>query len=156
LSTTVEAYAALRLAGDDVGAAHMRRARDWILDQGRLERTRTFTRMWMALFGIWAWDALPALPPEMIFFPRWFPLNAYDFGCWARQTIVPLTIVSALKPVRRLSFDLAELRSGAQPLEREGLRTWEGRFERLDDVLRTYERRPNQRLRRAALRAATD
>ena len=155
LSTTVEAYAALRLAGDPADAAHMLRARAWIIDQGGLERTRTFTRMWMALFGIWSWNDLPALPPEMVFAPRWFPLNPYDFGCWARQTIVPLTIVSALKPVRRLPFDLAELRSGAPALPRGSLRTWEGRFERVDDVIRAYDRRPNHRLRRAALRAAT-
>jgi squalene-hopene/tetraprenyl-beta-curcumene cyclase len=156
LSTTVEAYAALRLAGDPADAAHMRRAREWILDRGGLERTRMFTRMWMALFGIWPWTDLPALPPEMVFAPRWFPLNPYDFGCWARQTIVPLTVVSALKPVRRLPFDLAEIRSGAPPLPRQGLRTWDGRFERVDDLLRAYDRRPNPRLRRAALRAATD
>src|SRR5438876_2712239 len=155
LSTTVEAYAALRLAGDPADAAHLRRARAWILDHGGLERARVFTRMWMALFGIWSWDDLPVLPPEVVFFPRWFPLNPYDFGSWARQTIVPLTIVSALKPVRRLSFDLAELRSGAPPLPRHGLRTLEGRFERLDDLLRAYDRRPHRALRRAALQRAT-
>ena len=155
LSTTVEAYAALRLAGDPADAAHLRRARAWILDHGGLERARVFTRMWMALFGIWSWDDLPVLPPEVVFFPRWFPLNPYDFGSWARQTIVPLTIVSALKPVRRLPFDLAELRSGAPPLPRHGLRTLEGRFERVDDLLRAYDRRPHRALRRAALRRAT-
>jgi squalene-hopene/tetraprenyl-beta-curcumene cyclase len=155
LSTTAEAYAALRLAGDPADAAHMRRAREWILGQGGLERTRVFTRMWMALFGIWSWDELPVLPPEVLFFPEWFPLNPYDFGCWARQTIVPLTIVSALKPVRPLSFDLAELRSGA-PTPRHDLRSWEGRFERIDDALRAYDRRPHRGLRRAALRRATE
>ncbi len=156
LSTGVEAYAALRLAGDPADAEHMRRAREWILDQGGLERTRVFTRMWMALFGIWPWDELPALPPEMVFFPHWFPLNPYDFGCWARQTIVPLTVVSAWKPVRRLPFDLAELRSGAPAVPRHDLRSWEGRFERFDAALRAYERHPHRGLRRAALRRATE
>src|SRR5499427_10727983 len=33
LSTTVEAYVALRLAGDAPDALHLRRARDWILPQ---------------------------------------------------------------------------------------------------------------------------
>ena len=28
----------------------------------------------------------PTLPPELIFLPQWFPLNVYDWGCWARQT----------------------------------------------------------------------
>jgi len=42
-----------------------------------------FTRVWLALFGLWPWDRLPDLPPELIFFPSWFPLNIYNFGCWA-------------------------------------------------------------------------
>ena len=57
---------------------------------------------------------LPALPPELILLPSWFPLNIYDFGCWARQTIVPLTVVAAHRPARALGFSLAELRTGAR------------------------------------------
>ena len=63
--------------------------------------------------------------------------------------------VDGILDCRRLSFDLSELRSGAPPLPRHGLRTWEGRFERVDDVLRAYDRRPNRALRRAALHHAT-
>src|SRR6266496_1244097 len=42
LSTTVEAYLALRLAGDEPDAPHMKQARAWILDQGGLEATFFF------------------------------------------------------------------------------------------------------------------
>ena len=38
LSTTVEAYAALRLAGDPADAEHLRRAREWIRDSGGVEQ----------------------------------------------------------------------------------------------------------------------
>ncbi|HEY1330320.1 MAG TPA: squalene--hopene cyclase [Actinomycetota bacterium] len=151
LSTTVEAYAALRLAGDPPDAAHMRLASSWILDQGGLERTRVFTHVWLALFGLWSWNELPTLPPEVVFFPAWFPLNIYDFACWARQTLVPLTIVSALKPVRPIGFRLDELRSGLPRPPRRPLSTWEGRLERVDDVLRAYARVAPRRLRRAAM-----
>src|ERR671930_1566788 len=48
LSTTVEAYAALRLAGDPPQAEHMRSAREFVLDRGGLERSRVFTRLWLA------------------------------------------------------------------------------------------------------------
>ena len=65
-----------------------------------MERARVFTRMWLALFGEWSWDQIPALPPEVIFLPEWFPLNIYDFACWARQTIVALTVVGAHRPVK--------------------------------------------------------
>ncbi|WP_302848934.1 prenyltransferase/squalene oxidase repeat-containing protein, partial [Streptomyces sp. CC77] len=100
LSATVEAYVALRLAGDPPDAPHMARAAAWVRDRGGIAATRVFTRIWLALFGWWKWDDLPELPPELIYLPPWFPLNIYDFGQWARQTIVPLTIVSAKRPVR--------------------------------------------------------
>ena len=85
LSTTVEAYVALRLAGDEPSEAHMSAAAKYVIAQGGLERTRVFTRIWLAMFGEWSWDELPIMPPEMIFLPSWFPLNIYDWGCWARD-----------------------------------------------------------------------
>ena len=112
LSTTVEAYVALRLAGDEPSAPHMRRARDWILAQGGVEATRVFTRLWLALSGRWSWDDLPVIPPELIYLPSWFPLNIYDWGCWARQTIVALAIVQSFRPSRPLPFTIDELKTG--------------------------------------------
>src|SRR5580658_7010539 len=111
LSTTVEAYVALRLAGHAPDAAQMARAASWIRGQGGIPATRVFTRIWLALFGQWSWDDLPVMPPEMVYLPAWFPLNVYDWACWARQTIVPLTVVGSLRPVRSLPFGLDELYS---------------------------------------------
>jgi squalene-hopene/tetraprenyl-beta-curcumene cyclase len=156
LSTTVESYAALRLAGDPPDASHMRAARTFILDRGGLERTRVFTRLWLALFGVWPWDEVPALPPELIFFPKWFPFNVYDWACWARQTIVPLTIVGSFRPVRPLGFSLEEIKSGLPAPPRHPFSTWKGRFERIDQLLHRYERHPNRRLRQEARRRATE
>jgi squalene-hopene/tetraprenyl-beta-curcumene cyclase len=112
LSTTVEAYVALRLAGDPVDAPHMAAARSWILAHGGVEATRVFTRLWLALSGRWSWDDLPVIPPELIYLPSWFPLNIYDWGCWARQTIVALAIVQSFRPSRPLPFTIDELKTG--------------------------------------------
>jgi squalene-hopene/tetraprenyl-beta-curcumene cyclase len=155
-STTIEAYAALRLDGDPVDAAHMRRAAAYILDAGGIERSRVFTHMWLALFGLWPWDRIPALPPEVIFLPEWFPLNIYDFACWARQTIVALTVVGAHRPVRSAPFHLDELRTGVPPPPDEPLATWKGSFRRLDRALHVYERHPSRGLRRVALDRAAE
>ncbi|MCC5576397.1 squalene--hopene cyclase [Microtetraspora sp. AC03309] len=155
LSTTIEAYAALRLAGDPVDAAHMRAAAGFVRDSGGIEASRVFTRIWLALFGQWRWKDLPVLPPEMIFLPPWFPLNVYDFACWARQTIVPLTIVSARRPVRPLPFGLAELRTG-RPSPRAVRGGWDGFFLTLDRMLHRYQRHPIPGLRRAAIRRAAE
>ena len=161
ISITTEAYVALRLAGDPTDASHMKAAREFILDSGGLQRTRVFTRIWMALFGEWSWDELPALLPEMILLPKWFPLNVYDFACWARQTIVPLTIVGSYRPARSLPFTIGELHTDATPREREKLPlpTWSGSLQRLDKLLRFADQKvmpaaPLASLRRHALRQA--
>ncbi|TDB79242.1 squalene--hopene cyclase [Actinomadura sp. KC216] len=154
LSTTVEAYVALRLAGDPVDADHMRRAAKYARDAGGIEATRVFTRIWLALFGQWSWDDLPVMPPELMYLPRRVPLNVYDWACWARQTIVPLTVLGSLRPVRALPFDLPELRSGVRPVKDE--KGWGRFFNGLDRVLHVYEKRPVRPLRTAAMRRAAD
>jgi squalene-hopene/tetraprenyl-beta-curcumene cyclase len=167
LSTTVEAYVALRLAGDQVDAPHLSAARSWILAQGGVEATRVFTRLWLALSGRWSWDELPVIPPELIYLPSWFPLNIYDWGCWARQTIVALAVVQSFRPSRTLPFTLDEIcvgpggRPPGTPRAREGSPPprpprdpWSRAFTRLDKALHLY--RPVKSVRRAALRRCAE
>jgi squalene-hopene/tetraprenyl-beta-curcumene cyclase len=160
LSTTIEAWVALRLAGDSADAPHLAHAAEFVKAHGGLQRSRVFTRTWLAMFGLWSWDDLPNLPPELIFLPRWFPLNVYDWACWARQTIVPLTIVCTLRPVRPLPFGADELRTGPAALRPEAAPappwTWAGFFQRTDRVLHCYGRRPLRLLRRAAIRRGAE
>jgi len=155
LSTTIEAYAALRLAGDGTDAPHMARARAFVLERGGIEASRVFTRIWLALFGEWDWDDLPAMPPEVIFLPSWVPLNVYDWACWARQTVVPITIVATLRPRRPLPFSLTELRTGVAPApSKAGLIATA--FGVLDRVLKAYHRLPVHPFRGLAYRRAAE
>src|SRR5438874_92968 len=158
LSTTIEAYWALRLAGDPPETEHMAAAASFIRSQGGIQRARVFTHVWLALFGLWSWDGVPALPPEVVLLPPFVPLNVYDFACWARQTIVALSLVKAFRPVHPLPFALDELRAaeGNAPQD-ESQRGSSGRgawLSRLDAALRLYERRPLPLLRRLAISRA--
>ena len=158
LSTTVEAYVALKLAGDPVDAPHMKRAADWITASGGLTATRVFTRIWLAISGLWSWDELPVIPPEVIYLPSWVPLNIYDWGCWARQTIVALAVVSSFKPSRRLPFDLEELYAlvPGRPPKADSKDPWSVAFNTLDKALHTIEPKLPKRARRAARSRCTD
>jgi squalene-hopene/tetraprenyl-beta-curcumene cyclase len=153
LSTTVEAYVALRLAGDEPDAPHMRRAAEWIRARGGVEATRVFTRIWLALSGRWSWDDLPVIPPELIYLPSWFPLNIYDWGCWARQTIVALAIVQSFRPSRPISVGIQELCTGVTPPAKSD-DAWAAIFNGLDKALHLY--RPVKSVRRAALRRCAE
>jgi len=145
LSTTVEAYVALRLAGEAPAEPHLVAARELIASKGGLADTRVFTRMWLSLLGAWRWDRVPVLPPEQILLPSRAPLSVYSFACWARQTIVALQVATALQPVRPLPFALDELPTGD-----------ERRPPLLDRALHAYGRRPLQPLRRHALAHAIE
>jgi len=155
LSTTVECYFALKLAGDAEEASHMVRARAFIRERGGIARTRTFTRIWLALFGQWSWDELPAMPPELMLLPDSAPLSIYQFSSWARGTIVPLLLLMDSRPVRAIpdSARLDELRlTGAEPrvprdaIDRIALA--------LDKALRWYGRTPIRAIRERARKAA--
>ena len=154
VSTTVEAWVALRLAGDAADAPHLVRAAAFVREAGGVGATRVFTRIWLALVGLWPWDELPTLPPEMVLLPSWAPLNVYSFGCWARQTIVPLTVVSAHRPAHPLPFGIEELRATAPEPPRAPLLGAARAFALLDRAVRAYGRRPVRWLRALAERRA--
>ncbi|MHC4141205.1 MAG: squalene--hopene cyclase [Planctomycetota bacterium] len=102
LSATVKAYAALKLMGDDPNDEHMVRARRTILDRGGAENCNSFSNFFLACLGQISWNALPEIPPEIIFLPKWFYFHLSKASAWTRTMIMPLSIVSALRPTRRL------------------------------------------------------
>jgi squalene-hopene/tetraprenyl-beta-curcumene cyclase len=120
LPATLESYAALRLAGLDSDDPRLAAARRFCEERGGIGGARVFTRMWLALFGLWPWEEIPQLPPELVFLKPWLPFSLYDFGCWARQTVVALTVVLHYRPVRHLPPGRAchELNLGPAPRKR--------------------------------------
>ena len=100
LSTTVEAYFALKLAGYTAEHPSLCKAREFILENGGVEASRVFTRIFLALFGEFNWRSIPSIPVEINLLPHWFPINIYNFSSWARTTIVPLSVLLDLRPVK--------------------------------------------------------
>ncbi|MDA8168872.1 MAG: squalene--hopene cyclase [Nitrospiraceae bacterium] len=100
LSTTVEAYFALKLAGVPSDAPSLRRARQFILSHGGAGASRVFTKIFLALFGEFSWSDLPSMPVEIMLMPGTSFFSIYSFSSWARATIVPLSIILDVKPVR--------------------------------------------------------
>jgi squalene-hopene/tetraprenyl-beta-curcumene cyclase len=101
ISCSVKAYYALKLAGDDPEAPHMRRARHAILSHGGAARANVFTRIALALFGQIPWRGVPYIPVEIMLLPRWFPFHIDKVSYWSRTVMVPLFILCTLKPLAR-------------------------------------------------------
>ncbi len=160
INTTVECYAALRAVGFSPEHPALASARRWILSHGGVNAVRVFTQYWLALIGEWPWDATPTIPPELIFLPSWFPLNIYEFASWARATIVPLTVLSARRPVkklpkeRRLDELFPEGRQSITPRLRrpDHLLSWDSLFYWADKLLSRYVSSPLHLGREQAIR----
>src|SRR5436853_1930146 len=111
LSVSVKAYFALKLAGYDPNSPALRRARAIIRALGGAGVCNSFTKFYLALLGQIPYANCPAVPPEMMFLPRWAYLNIYAMSSWTRTIVVPLSIFYAHKPVRELTPErgIAEL-----------------------------------------------
>ncbi len=98
VSCSVKCYYALKLAGDHADAAHMAKARAAILAHGGAARSNVFTRIALALFGELPWRGVPFLPVEIVLLPRWFPFHLGKVSYWSRTVMVPLSVLTTLKP----------------------------------------------------------
>lgn len=162
VSASVLSYFALRLAGISPEEPDMQRCRRTILELGGMTRARTYTKYHLALFGAYRWEHVPAVPPEMIFLPEWFPVNVYEIAAWARTIFVPLSILYALKPVVQIppSFHLDELlletrdKTDFSLLKPERFLSWDSFFLLVDGCFKMAERLPIHRLRRRAIQKA--
>ena len=147
LSTTVEAYFALKLAGLSADDSRLRKAREFILENGGVEASRVFTRIYLAIFGEFDWKAIPSIPAEFMLVPSWFPFNIYNLSSWARSTIVPLMIILDLKPSRAIPENarIKELyRNPDQKSPRASGRLapylWKRLFMTADRIIKTMEK----------------
>ena len=146
LAATVEAYTALRMAGLAADDPRLAGARSYIEEQGGIGASRVFTRMWLALFGLWPWEEIQAIPPELILLRPELPLSIYSFGCWARQTLVALSIVMHYRPVRRLPEERLAREIDLGPMERP-----QTAWNLIDSAIRWYNGQPVQPGRERAL-----
>ena len=104
LSTSVEAYTALRILGVPADDPAMERAKRLILSQGGISKSRIFTKIHLALIGCYNWRGTPSIPPWIMLLPDWFPFTIYEISSWARSSTVPLMIACDQKPI----YDIAD------------------------------------------------
>jgi squalene-hopene/tetraprenyl-beta-curcumene cyclase len=97
ISCTVKAYYALKLAGDDPDAPHMKRAREVILTRGGAARANVFTRIMLAQFRQIPWRGVPFIPVEIMSLPKWFFFHIDKVSYWSRTVMVPLFILTTLR-----------------------------------------------------------
>lgn len=170
ISASVKAYLALKIAGHDSQEENMVRARIAIRAAGGAERVNSFTRYYLALLGIIAYDKCPAVPPEIMFLPPWMPFNIYEMSAWSRTILVPLSLLWAYRPqfclpaqhhIRELFLTSPEQLSASMgssgqvdALKRQTLINWDKVFRYVDRGLKLLDRLRIRPFRKAAVRRA--
>ena len=106
ISASVKAYFGLKLAGYTADHPALARAREKILEMGGVTEVNTFTKIYLCFFGQYDYDAVPAIPPEIVLFPKWFWFNIYEISSWSRAILVPLSICYAKKPFKKIPREM--------------------------------------------------
>ena len=163
LSTAVEAYLALKLAGLKAQEPALQKAREFIQSRGGPFQSRVFTRIFLALFQQIGWQGIPTMPVEFVLLPLWTGFSIYELSSWSRATVVPLSVVMAKQPVCPLPENLGVRElflPGEDPLvdhrvhlRKNGL-SLENLFVFLDRMLKIYQSHSYTPLRRRALQQA--
>jgi squalene-hopene/tetraprenyl-beta-curcumene cyclase len=163
ISLAVKCYFACKLMGMGADDPRLARCRGWVLEHGGVVACNTFTKIYLCSLGQYDYDAVPAIPPEIVLFPSWFYFNIYEISSWSRSILVPLAIIYAKKPFRRLAPErgIDELfvggRAGARmrlPLDRRAPLSWRNFFLLVDRAVHLAESVHIRPLRRLALRRA--
>ncbi len=109
VNATIKAYLALKLAGVPVTDSRMLRAREMARSLGGVPRMNTFSKLYLALLGLFPWQYVPTIPCEVLLIGKWFHVNFWEMSNWSRAMIVPLAIINHFKPTRPCAVDLEEL-----------------------------------------------
>jgi squalene-hopene/tetraprenyl-beta-curcumene cyclase len=163
ISLGVKAYFALKLMGWSPEHPVLVKAREWVLANGGVVEVNTFTKMYLCFMGQYEYDAVPAVPPEIVLFPNWCYFNIYEISSWSRAILVPLSIAYAKKPFKKIAPEqgIDELFVGGRKKadlhlkwDRKRYFGWRNIFLALDRLLHWAERVHIRPLRKMALKKA--
>ena len=163
ISLSVKCYFAGKLMGMSAEEPRLARARAWILANGGVVECNTFTKIYLCFMGQYEYDAVPAVPPEIVLFPNWFYFNIYEISSWSRAILVPLSIAYAKKPYKKITPEqgIDELFVGGREHANLHLRwdpkkivSWRNFFLSLDRLMHWAERVHIRPLRKMALKKA--
>jgi squalene-hopene/tetraprenyl-beta-curcumene cyclase len=163
LSLSVKCYSSAKLMGLTADDPRMERCRRWVLAHGGVVECNTFTKVYLCALGEYDYSAVPAIPPEIILFPKWFYFNIYEISSWSRSILVPLAIMYAKKPFKKIPREqgIDELYVGGRANAKLRLRMdqkkvfcWRNFFIVLDRLMHFAETVHIRPLRKLALRRA--
>lgn len=170
-------YVALRLVGVPADDPACVLGREFLHAHGGALAAPSWAKFWLSVLGVYEWEGLAEIPPELWLLPSWFPVHPGKFWCHCRMVYLPMSWLFGMRFTYRAESDpvTAGLRKelyapGGPAYEEIPWRRYRHSISELDnytpipwyvkrlwDILQVYERLgPCKWLRNASLRYALE
>jgi lanosterol synthase len=147
LYVTALCWAAMRLLGRPEDDPRAQRALGFVGRTGGPGALPAWGRLWLALLGLYPWDGVPPLVPELWLLPRWLPAHPSRLYCHTRFIYLAMSVLWARRFRPAEDETLGALRAALYPGGYEAFaRTVAGTRDRVSPV---DLHRPVSRLTRA-------
>jgi squalene/oxidosqualene cyclase-like protein len=106
LYVTTLVYVALRLLGEPADGPNAGPARAWIVKHPEgVTALPSWGKLWLSFAGLYSYDGVNPVPPELFLLPSWSPIRADHLYCHTRYIYLGLAYLYGC----RLSADLGEI-----------------------------------------------
>ncbi|PLW08132.1 hypothetical protein PCANC_26249 [Puccinia coronata f. sp. avenae] len=103
-------YVACRLLGIDAEQPMMVRARATLHALGGATGIPTWGKVWLALLGVYNWEGVNPVPPELWLLPEMLPFHPWRWWVHSRQVYLPISYLYGKRLQVELDPTLASLR----------------------------------------------
>jgi lanosterol synthase len=127
---TATNYASMRLLGVPADDDRMVLARKFLAANGGAKGIPSWGKFWLAVLGVYDWEGLHPIPPELWLLPYWLPFHPGRWWCHCRMVYLPMGYVYGARITAEESPLIKELRCELYP---------EDKYEQIDwPSLRSY------------------
>ena len=98
-------YVSLRILGVSKDADVCQRGREFLQANGGAIGIPSWGKFWLAVLGVYDWDGMHPIPPELWMMPYWVPFHPGRYWCHCRMVYLPMCYIYG----KRISVPLNDL-----------------------------------------------
>jgi lanosterol synthase len=108
---TTLAYVAMRLLGLRPDDPMLAEARRWLHAQpGGVLAIPSWGKFWLALLGLYGYEGVNPVPPEMFLLPKWLPFQPHNYYCHTRLIYLAMAYLYGARATANLGSIADDLR----------------------------------------------
>lgn len=112
---TVLTYISLRILGVPASEPRLSRAKTFIHSHGGAMATPSWGKFWLCVLGVYEWEGINSLFPELWLFPEALPVHPSRWWCHSRMVYMPMAYCYGHKVTGKQTPLVMELRKELYP-----------------------------------------